>query len=66
MSLWTDATPFHKEGISVLSFISGPFYNWHPIDTIDKVAVNQLEPVTNGFIKIIKKIDGLPREKLRK
>ncbi len=66
MSLWTDATPFFEEGIPVLSFISGPYYNWHPLDTIDKVAVNQLEPVTKGFIEVIKKIDVLPRATLRK
>ena len=41
MSLWTDATPFHEENIPVFSFISGPFYNWHPLDTLDKVAIHQ-------------------------
>lgn len=66
VSLWTDATPFFEENIPVFSFISGPFYNWHPEDMIDKVAVNQLEPVAKGFIDIVKKVDNIPKENLKK
>ena len=66
ITLWTDATPFNDEGIAVLSIISSPFYLFHPLDTLDKVAVDQLEPVTSAFMDMIKKIDILPRDKLRK
>jgi hypothetical protein len=66
MSLWTDATPFHEIGIPIFSFISGPFYNWHPLDTLDKVAINQLEPVSKAFIDIVRKIDALSKEELSK
>jgi hypothetical protein len=53
----TDAMAFFRAGYPIYSCISGPEYLFDPCDTLDKVAVDQLNPVAAAFIGTIKKID---------
>ncbi|MEM2144453.1 MAG: hypothetical protein QW279_03770 [Candidatus Jordarchaeaceae archaeon] len=53
----TDAVGFHRAGYPIYSCISGPEYLFDPCDTMDKVAVDQLNPVASAFVEVIKKID---------
>ncbi|MHA1209714.1 MAG: M28 family peptidase [Candidatus Freyarchaeota archaeon] len=61
----TDANGFHRAGYPIYSCISGPEYLFDPCDTMDKVAVDQLNPVAAAFIQAIKKIDKAPRSKIK-
>jgi len=62
----TDAHLFWKNGIPIYSLISGPMYLFDAADTPDKVAKNQLQPLTKMFIDIIKELDTLPAEKIKR
>ena len=48
---------FFLAGIPIMHFISAPPHQFTPEDTPDKVAVDQLKPVTAAFADIIMKID---------
>ena len=61
----TDGKPFDEVKLPVISLASAPFYIYNPIDTIDKLAVDIFEPVTNAFIDIVQSLDKLSREELR-
>nr|MDO8079378.1 hypothetical protein [Candidatus Freyarchaeota archaeon] len=61
----TDAMGFHRAGYPIYSCISGPEYLFDPCDTMDKVAVDQLNPVASAFIETIKKIDKAPPSEIR-
>jgi Zn-dependent M28 family amino/carboxypeptidase len=61
----TDGKPFDEVEIPVISLASAPFYIYNPIDTIDKLAVDIFEPVTNAFIDIVQSLDKLSRKELR-
>ncbi len=52
----TDALPFHLAGIPVYSHITAPTYLFGPGDTLDKVAVDELNPMANAWIEIINSI----------
>jgi len=60
----TDGSPFHDVKLPVISLASAPFYIYNPIDTMDKLAVEIFEPVTNAFIDIIQSLDKLSRKEL--
>ncbi len=61
----TDAMSFYRAGCSVYSCISGPEYLFDPCDTVDKVAVDQLNPVAAAFIGTIKKVDKASPSEIR-
>jgi hypothetical protein len=61
----TDAMAFFRAGYPIYSCISGPEYLFDPCDTLDKVAVDQLNPVAAAFIGTIKKIDKADPSKIR-
>ncbi len=60
----TEGGPFQREGITVISLASAPFFIYNPIDTLDKLAVEIFEPLTRAFIDIIQSIDNTPKEDL--
>jgi hypothetical protein len=60
----TDGRPFFDENLPVISHASAPFYIYNPIDTIDKLAVEEFEPITNAFIDIIQAIDKISKQDL--
>lgn len=48
----SDAYYFAEAGIPVVSLVCGPMYLFHPSDTLDRVAVEQLRPVGLAFAEI--------------
>lgn len=48
----SDAYYFNENGIPVISTVAGEIYLFHPSDTVDKVAVDQLEPVGKAYAEI--------------
>lgn len=61
----TDAGHFHEYGIPVYSFISGPMYLFDIGNTPDKVAKDQLVPVTKAFSEIVMSVDKVPASLIR-
>ncbi|MHA1263056.1 MAG: M28 family peptidase [Candidatus Freyarchaeota archaeon] len=61
----TDAGHFHEYGIPVYSFISGPMYLFDIGDTPDKVAKDQLVPVTKAFSEMVMSVDKVPASLIR-
>ena len=49
----SDAYYFAEAGIPVVSLVCGPMYLFHPSDTLDRVAVDELRPVGLAFAEII-------------
>ncbi len=49
----TDAQPFHNEDYSVASLISGPSWLFDAGDTLERVAKQQLVPLTKFYIALI-------------
>lgn len=60
----TDGKPFDEVELPVISLASAPFYIYNPIDTMEKLAVDVFEPMTNAFIDIIQSLDKLSRKEL--
>ena len=60
----TDGRPFFDENLPVISIASAPFYIYNPIDTIDKLALEEFEPLTKAFIDIIQSLDKVSRKEL--
>lgn len=56
----TDASDFHEAGYSIISLISPPMYIYDEIDTPDKIAIEELNPVATAFADIIESIDQTP------
>jgi len=62
----TDAGGFNRAGIPIISLISPPIYIYDQIDTPDKVAVSELNPVATTFADIIESLDPLPAGAINK
>ena len=60
----TDGRPFFDEKLPIISIASAPFYIYNPIDTIEKLAVEEFEPLTKAFIDIIQSLDKTSREEM--
>ena len=60
----TDGRPFHDANLPVISLASAPFYIYNPIDTIEKLAVEEFEPLTKAFIDIIHSLDKISQKEL--
>jgi hypothetical protein len=56
----TDASFVCTAGVPTASLISGPIYLYDEADTLDKVAREDLVPVTHAFIELIEAIDRTP------
>jgi hypothetical protein len=61
IELGADADLLWQEGIPVVSLLGVPTYMYDEIDTLDKVARDQLEPTVAAFFDIVRALDTLPR-----
>jgi len=52
-------------GVPTIHFIAAPPHQFTPEDSPDKVAVEQLRPITAAYINIISQIDATPSWELR-
>ena len=62
----TDAAPFHLAGVPIISMLSAPPYLFDPADTLDKVHIPSLEPITKAVINIIEQLSGKTASEMRK
>lgn len=63
----TDVGPIQKlVGMPVISLISAPAYLYDIADTLDKVAVEQLQPTAVLVADLLDHLDTLPREQMHK
>lgn len=60
----TDAHAFHQAEYPIYSYISGPEYLFDPCDTIDMVAIDELNPVASAWIDVITELDEVPASQL--
>jgi hypothetical protein len=49
----TDGSAFYLAGVPIVHFLTAPMYLFDSADTIDKIHVPSLEPVTRAVIRII-------------
>ena len=49
----TDGAFFHSAGVPLVHYLTAPMYLFDSQDTIDKIHVDSLEPVTRAVIRII-------------
>ncbi len=61
----TEGAPFHEANLPVISIASAPVYIYNPIDTIEKLATEEFEPVTGAFIDIVQSLEKISRKDLR-
>ena len=62
----TDAAQFHLAGVPIISLLSAPPYLFDPADTLDKVHLSSLEPITRAVIYIIQRLKGITASETRK
>ncbi len=62
----TDAGDFNRRGFTIVSYISPPVYIYGPEDTIDMIAVDQLNPVATAFADIIESVNQTPSNVVKK
>ena len=62
----TDAGAFYLDAkLPIISMISGPIYLYDIADTVDKVAVEELQPTAALFADIIEQLDVMPSESFK-
>jgi len=61
----TDGGFFHPQGVPLVNFLTAPMYLFDSRDTIDKVHVPSLEPVTRAAIRIIESTRGASAAEMR-
>ncbi|HOT47371.1 MAG TPA: M28 family peptidase [Spirochaetota bacterium] len=59
LGVCSDAFYLHKSGVPVISLISPPLYIYDKDDTIDKVAVDQLNPTASMLIDVVAGADAM-------
>jgi hypothetical protein len=61
----TDGGFFHLEGVPLVNFLTAPMYLFDSQDTIDKVHVPSLDPVTRAAIRILASTRGISAAEMR-
>jgi hypothetical protein len=61
----TDGGYFYSEGVPLVNFLTAPMYLFDAQDTIDKVHVPSLEPVTRAAIRIVEGTRGISAAEMR-
>ncbi|HOD13663.1 MAG TPA: M28 family peptidase [Spirochaetota bacterium] len=64
LGVCSDAFYLHKSGVPVVSLISPPLYIYDVDDTLDKVAVDQLNPTASLLIDVVAGVDTLPSKEI--
>lgn len=62
----TDGGAFHLRGVPLVNFLCAPFYLFDAMDTIDKIDVDGLEPVTRAAIRIVHSTRGVGAAAMRR
>ncbi|HEY6622389.1 MAG TPA: M28 family peptidase [Acidimicrobiales bacterium] len=62
----TDGSAFYGAGVPLVHFLTAPMYLFDAQDTIDKVHVPSLEPVTRATIRVIHSLAGRTAADLRR
>lgn len=60
----SDADFIWRAGVPVVSMVCGPMYLYDEVDTLDKVARDELEPVTVVLADVVKRLSAAPRATL--
>lgn len=66
LGVCSDAFYLHQAGVPVVSLISPPLYIYDVVDTLDRVAVDQLNPTASLLIDIVTGVDAMPAQEIRK
>ncbi len=61
----TDGSAFYLAGVPIVHFLTAPMYLFDSADTIDKIHIPSLEPVTRATIRIINSLHGRTAAGLR-
>ncbi len=61
----TDGSAFYLAGVPIVHFLTAPMYLFDSADTIDKIHVPSLEPVTRAVIRIINSVRNRTAADLR-
>jgi hypothetical protein len=61
----TDGSAFYLAGVPIVQFLTAPMYLFDSADTIDKIHIPSLEPVTRAVIRIINSLHNRTATDLR-
>ena len=61
----TDGGAYHRAGVPIVQFLSAPSYLFDPADTLDKVDVDALVPLTRAAAQIISSTAGITAAAMR-
>lgn len=55
-----DSSDFLRSGVPVMALVGAPLYLYDEIDTLDKVAKDELGRVAGAFVDVVRKVSNLP------
>jgi hypothetical protein len=61
VGLPADSSHFHRAGVPVVALVGAPIYLYDSIDTLDKVEREQLVPVAEASVDILRHMGTMPR-----
>jgi hypothetical protein len=61
----TDGSAFYLAGVPIVHFLTAPMYLFDSADTLDKIHVPSLAPVTRAVIQIVESVRGRTAAQLR-
>lgn len=61
----TDGGAFHRAGVPLVNFLTAPFYLFDAMDTMDKIHVPSLVPVTRATVRLIDSTAGISAAAMR-
>lgn len=61
----TDGGAFHPAGVPIVNYLTAPFYLFDPMDTMDKIHVPSLVPITRGAIRLVESTKGISAAAMR-
>jgi hypothetical protein len=61
----TDGSAFYLAGVPIVQYLTAPMYLFDSADTIDKIHIPSLEPVSRAVIQIIESVRGRTAAQLR-
>jgi len=61
----TDGGSFHRAGVPLVNYLTAPFYLFDRMDTMDKIHVPSLVPVTRAAIRLVESTKGISAAAMR-